>query len=138
VHQAIFADVKEPSSRTAVPAIRQALWDVSLEPIVQREREHLLIGLKQVAIDGEMVGRERLKLAAAVVKDPHRAAESQGTRAMCDGASVFRTSDRATPNRIHCNGELRVFRQHASLRPSTWRLFFEVLSGFTLSLLICR
>jgi hypothetical protein len=89
-HQPILTDIEEPAGSPAVPVIRQALRDVSLETIVLRESEHLLIGFQQVAIGGEVIRSQRPKLAIAFVENSHRARQPEHPRPLCDGARVLR------------------------------------------------
>src|SRR5579863_6593295 len=89
VHQAVLTNVQKASAGAAMPVVGETAADVFLKMVEMGEGEQTGFQLAKTIIDGALVGRERLKLAAMIVQNSDGAGESEIAGALADDDGVL-------------------------------------------------
>ncbi len=127
MHEPLFTNVEESTSRWTMPLVGQPLYNILLKGVEVREREKSFSEGQDPIVHAGLRWLERLQLAAAIVNHTHRAVEPKLPGPGRNLEGVFGIGDRAAKYRVYGDVKLSIFGQPLQLSIQNLQTFFRNL-----------
>ena len=116
MYEAVLADVEIATAGAALPVVRAPEGEVPLEVVLVLHRVERRRQRRDLAVDTQLLRRERHHAAVAVVDQADRRRQTQFDRPLRDRQGVPGIAQVAAEHRVDVDAERGVLRQHLQLR----------------------